>query len=253
VTLAGRVLPAAPGYAVVVQHSARGGSWRAVAATRSDAAGRYRTRVRLRRSGAFRALLAGASPSVPQSVGVIPLLHVELAGAPAGSTFEYSVSGRLLPASAAHRVSLESRGDGRWTKATAARTGRSGQFRLVLVPGWEGSRSVQVRFGGSRLARPARRTLGAVAPLRPQLASWYGPGFYGRTTACGQTLTTATEGVAHPSLPCGTQLTLWHGGRTVQAPVIDRGPFAPGRELDLTAATASALGFVGVDTVWASV
>ena len=28
-------------------------------------------------------------------------------------------------------------------------------------------------------------------------ASWYGPGFYGRTTACGQTFTAGVMGVAH--------------------------------------------------------
>ena len=61
--------------------------------------------------------------------------------------------------------------------------------------------------------------------------------------ACGGTLTPGTLGVAHRTLPCGTRLTLRYRGRSVRAAVVDRGPFAGGREFDLTAATARALGF----------
>ena len=73
------------------------------------------------------------------------------------------------------------------------------------------------------------------------LASWYGPGFFGKSTACGQSYTPETVGVAHRTLPCGTLLTLAHDGRAVTVPVIDRGPFVAGRILDLTSATRSAL------------
>ena len=74
------------------------------------------------------------------------------------------------------------------------------------------------------------------------LASWYGPGFYGNRTACGLTLTPEILGVAHLTLPCGSPVTLTSpAGRTVTVPVIDRGPYAAGRTLDLTAATKLAL------------
>ena len=33
------------------------------------------------------------------------------------------------------------------------------------------------------------------------LATWFGPGFYGQHTACGQTLTPATVGVANRNCP----------------------------------------------------
>ncbi|MGH2950388.1 MAG: septal ring lytic transglycosylase RlpA family protein, partial [Solirubrobacteraceae bacterium] len=36
------------------------------------------------------------------------------------------------------------------------------------------------------------------------IASWYGPGFYGNRTACGQLYTPEIVGVAHRTLPCGT-------------------------------------------------
>lgn len=65
-------------------------------------------------------------------------------------------------------------------------------------------------------------------------ASWYGPGFYGRRTACGQTMSDDLVGVAHKSLPCGTLVRFeWHGTEVV-APVVDRGPYVRDREWDLT-------------------
>ena len=74
------------------------------------------------------------------------------------------------------------------------------------------------------------------------LASWYGPGFYGNRTACGQTYSPQIVGVAHRTLPCGTLLTLSYGGRSLTVPVIDRGPYIAGRTLDLSNATRLALG-----------
>ena len=74
------------------------------------------------------------------------------------------------------------------------------------------------------------------------LASWYGPGFYGNRTACGQTYTPEILGVAHLSLPCGTLVTLVYGARSITVPVIDRGPYVAGRSIDLSNATKLALG-----------
>jgi len=72
--------------------------------------------------------------------------------------------------------------------------------------------------------------------------SWYGPGFYGNGTACGQTLTKTLMGVAHRSLPCGTLVTFRYKGRTVTVPVVDRGPYVAGRTWDLTKGACTALG-----------
>jgi rare lipoprotein A (peptidoglycan hydrolase) len=77
-------------------------------------------------------------------------------------------------------------------------------------------------------------------------ATWYGPGFWGRSTACGTTLTPTTLGVAHRKLPCGTQVTFSYGGRSVAATVIDRGPFHKGYAWDLTKKVAKRLGFLAV-------
>jgi rare lipoprotein A (peptidoglycan hydrolase) len=66
--------------------------------------------------------------------------------------------------------------------------------------------------------------------------SWYGPGFYGKRTACGLAMTETLIGVAHRTLPCGTRITFRNpaNGRTVTAAVVDRGPYVAGRQWDLT-------------------
>ena len=74
--------------------------------------------------------------------------------------------------------------------------------------------------------------------------SFYGPGFYGKRTACGHAYTTEIVGVAHRTLPCGTKVTFKNpaNGRIVTAPVIDRGPYVDGRTWDLSGALCQALG-----------
>jgi rare lipoprotein A len=87
--------------------------------------------------------------------------------------------------------------------------------------------------------------IGRLESFRSASASWYGPGLYGNHLGCGGTLTASRLGVANKSLPCGSKVTLRHGGRRVRVPVIDRGPYVAGREYDLTAATAQRLHFHG--------
>ncbi len=67
--------------------------------------------------------------------------------------------------------------------------------------------------------------------------SWYGPGFYGRRTACGLAYTQTLIGVAHRTLPCGTLVTFRNpaNGRSITVPVIDRGPYVTGRQWDMSA------------------
>jgi hypothetical protein len=71
--------------------------------------------------------------------------------------------------------------------------------------------------------------------------SWYGPGFYGKRTACGQAMTTSMVGVAHRTLPCGTIVVFRWAGRVVRAAVVDRGPYVAGRQWDMTAGLCAAL------------
>ena len=73
--------------------------------------------------------------------------------------------------------------------------------------------------------------------------SWYGPGFYGSGTACGQRYSRSILGVAHRTLPCGTRVTLRNpaNGRTITVRVIDRGPYVSGRMWDLSRGTCDYL------------
>jgi rare lipoprotein A (peptidoglycan hydrolase) len=125
---------------------------------------------------------------------------------------------------------------------------------MTIQPQDPGVRSAGNLDQGSTLVEPAPRTEPPAAPVRPaQRApaarsistnpwhgdgniSWYGPGFYGGGTACGQTMTRSLVGVAHRSLPCGTLVTFRNpaNGRVVTMPVVDRGPFVSGRTWDLT-------------------
>jgi rare lipoprotein A (peptidoglycan hydrolase) len=45
----------------------------------------------------------------------------------------------------------------------------------------------------------------------------------GRHTACGQVMSHALLGVAHRTLPCGTPVAVFFGGKAITVPVIDRG------------------------------
>lgn len=89
-------------------------------------------------------------------------------------------------------------------------------------------------------------------------ASWYGPGFYENRLPCWQWLKANglpiqflpdTWGVAHKTLPCGTMLVLTHGPNTITVPVVDRGPYIAGREIDMSPRIKAALGCTDLCTV----
>ena len=85
---------------------------------------------------------------------------------------------------------------------------------------------------------------GATAAVHKSgIATWFGPGFYGKQTACGQTMTPAVVGVANRTLPCGTLVKVSYRGHLLVVPVIDRGPYSHiGADWDLTAEAARTLG-----------
>lgn len=91
--------------------------------------------------------------------------------------------------------------------------------------------------------------------MKRRESSWYGPGFYGNRTACGQKLKKSTVGVAHRTLPCGTRVVFGYKGRYLRTRVIDRGPYVKQRlaryerSWDLTRAAAKRLHFEGTDEV----
>jgi hypothetical protein len=72
---------------------------------------------------------------------------------------------------------------------------------------------------------------------------------YGHRDACGTILRADGLGVAHKTLPCGTEVIFVYHGRAIRVPVQDRGPYIPGREWDLSGAAAEALHFPGLGPV----
>jgi len=75
-------------------------------------------------------------------------------------------------------------------------------------------------------------------------ASWYGPPYHNRRGANGQIFDQNALSAAHRTLPMGSLLrvTNLQTGQTAVMRVTDRGPFVPDRVLDLSVASAKAVG-----------
>ena len=172
-----------------------------------------------------------------------------------------------VPGSAGSRVpsSLATVDPGLFQRVEIAALARG--TAMTIQPQDPGARSAGTLDQGSTLVEPDLRTGPAVAPVRPaqrlsaagsisknvwrfdRNISWYGPRLYGNGTACGKTLTKALVGVAHRTLPCGTLVTFRYNGRILTVPVVDRGPYAPGRTWDLTYGACSKLAHCFTGTI----
>lgn len=77
------------------------------------------------------------------------------------------------------------------------------------------------------------------------VASWYGPGFYGKTTANGEIYDAGDLTAAHRTLPMpvNVRVTNLENGKSMVLRVNDRGPFAKGRIIDVSEHAAQMLGF----------
>ena len=76
-------------------------------------------------------------------------------------------------------------------------------------------------------------------------ASWYGDYFHGRTAANGSVYNMHASTAAHKTLPFGTKLKVCYDScETVT--ITDRGPFIPGRHLDLSKGTAKRIGMYNI-------
>jgi rare lipoprotein A len=140
-----------------------------------------------------------------------------------------------------------------WLPAATATVASDGTFLARWRTDHIGRLRIRARVDGApggAQAASASPELG-VTVYKPATATWYGPRFYGRKTACGQRMTRSLLGVAHRTLPCGTQVAVFYKGRSITVPVVDRGPFRARTAWDLTSAAAQALGFTFTDTIGA--
>jgi rare lipoprotein A (peptidoglycan hydrolase) len=116
----------------------------------------------------------------------------------------------------------------------------------------------QARLAALRAAQPDEafaRLLGSAGPAAEipngyvgtgvvfeGIASWYGPGFKGETTANGQIFDPGLYTAASRDLPFGTVLHVTYEGAGVVVVINDRGPYIKDRILDLSRAAAEAIG-----------
>ena len=223
----GRFAASDAGRRIALQYAARGARWRPVATTTVEEGGRYRFRVRLKRSGAVRiALLPEAAAGVvaaeaaPASrarrIAVAGRLVVGHRGHDVQAGEAVHVRGTLLPRTRGRHLVVEAGSRGRWHTVAHARTRANGHFDARVATHSPGSQRLRVRFAGDRRNAGTRRGAGTLQTYRASLASWYG--LYGGALACGGTLGYDTQGVANKYLPCGTKVTLRYRGREVTFP-----------------------------------
>jgi rare lipoprotein A len=186
-------------------------------------------------------LADGSTISAPlgELVGAVVRVHGELAGSRAGDTVQVQrldpVTGWVDAATAV--VAADGSYDASW------RADKAGKTTVRAVPGGQATTA-------SAAANPEAAGR-AITLYRRTTVTWYGPGFYGKKTACGRRMSRALLGVSNKTLPCGTMVELYNEGRTVTVPVVDRGPFRRGTSYDLTVATAKALGVSATATIGA--
>lgn len=164
-----------------------------------------------------------------------------------------------VPASDAGQVVEIERQDssaaGGWAATAQATATSDGSFKAVWHVNHAGRLAVKaVLLQAAAATDPeSGAATGAmtITVYKVSLATIYGPGFFGKQTACGVKLHRATLGVASRSLKCGTSVSILYGGHSIVVPVIDRGPYANGADWDLTSATARALGMTGTADIGA--
>ena len=185
---------------------------------------------------------SASGPSIAAPTAVAGALAVTPA-----SLLEHQVaviSGTLAPGDGGHIVWLQVRqGRGSWSTILSAQANSAGAFAISWRASRTGQQTLRVVASDAASASSVTATPQAtLAVYQEILASWYGPGFYGNRTACGEKLTRSMVGLADRTLPCGTAVSLTYDGRSLTLPVIDRGPYANGATVDLTHAAAQELG-----------
>jgi rare lipoprotein A (peptidoglycan hydrolase) len=234
----------------ILNRSAGENGYKRVGTAHTGAGGRWSARVKPRRTGDWRARLVSPAATNPLADGPTPdaesgtevirvrsLTKVAPAKRDVVAGKETEIRGRVLPAGQ-RDVTVQIGG-----QTKHAHADKKGRFQVDWKAPGAGDYKVRATAKRNKDASGSKDSGGHVTAYRYAQASWYGPGLYGNRTACGQTLSPSTRGVANKSLPCGTKLTIRYGSKEVHVQVIDRGPYVGDREFDLTEATRNDLGF----------
>jgi rare lipoprotein A len=163
----------------------------------------------------------------PCTVILILLLSILLFFAGCGHPKQVHVNVPLAPAASTEPSSTES---------PATSTPASAAAKNNHPPGTE-SRDKE---SSADLAEPAIPA--DVVPLATEIgrASWYGPPYHNRRGANGEVYNMNAMTAAHRTLPLGSivRVTNLKTGHAALVRITDRGPFIPGRVLDLSLAAA---------------
>ncbi len=116
-----------------------------------------------------------------------------------------------------------------------------GQAPRVLSSAGSATPAAAVTAAPAPIAATSEPRAGPV--IQTGLATWYGPGFEGEITKCGQVFHASDLTASSNDLPCGTliQVTDEDDGRSVVVTVDDTGGFAHPTILDLSQAAFNAL------------
>ncbi len=182
-----------------------------------------------------------------------------------------TITGAAAAGDAGDQIAIETEkpASGAWTRVATAVIARNGGFSTRWTPA--SSSQIEIRavlasnsssagasagddsLPGANSAAAAASVSATQALTIPifknAVATIFGPGLWGRHTACGERLGRATLGVASRTLKCGSRVAIYYRGRELTVPVVDRGPFTKGVTWDLTLATARALGISETSTV----
>ncbi|WP_110665777.1 septal ring lytic transglycosylase RlpA family protein [Salinicola halophilus] len=131
----------------------------------------------------------------------------------------------------------------------------SGQPPGVAAPAKPTAKAVPKRKVSPPVADDAQRQPPSERPVANQRrrvgeATYYASYFQGQPTASGEPYDGQAMTAAHKTLPFGTKVrvTLLDSGETAVVRINDRGPFVPGRIIDVSERAAEQLGLVDAGT-----
>ena len=125
-------------------------------------------------------------------------------------------------------------------------TGHRRSRRRALAARLAAAAAALALTAGCAGTRRAPATVGTPGATEFGDASWYGIEERGRPTANGEPMDPGAMTAAHKTLPFGTvvEVTDRDTGNSVRVRINDRGPFSPGRIIDLSHEAARRLGIV---------
>lgn len=125
--------------------------------------------------------------------------------------------------------------EGDWYRVRVKATGEEGWIAAQLVEAAKEETADKAAAAGND---------DAVVFREKGEASVYDDKFQGKKTASGERFDQKKPQAAHPELPLGTQATVINPetGKKTEVEIVDRGPYAKGRDLDLSEGAAAAVG-----------